>query len=351
MKAYFIKHRLQFKVPATTSRGVLQGKNSWFIILTDKEKPTRFGIGECSIIPGLSVDDRPDFEQKIQEVLADVDNYSFWLDQGLTDFPAIRFGLETALMDFKQGGSRVLFPSKFTEGMDHIPINGLIWMGHFEQMRHQIIDKIEQGFRCVKLKIGAIDFDQELQLLAMIRKEFTEKELELRVDANGAFKPEEAMEKLNKLARFHIHSIEQPIRQGQWEQMAGLCSRTPFPIALDEELIGLSNQHRITEMLEVINPQYIILKPSLLGGFTPCQRIIEAAEKRHIAWWLTSALESNIGLNAMAQWTYTLHNPMPQGLGTGQLFTNNIPSPLEVRNAALTYQTQGSWNLNELMHD
>lgn len=351
MKASFIKHRLHFKIPGTTSRGVLHDKDSWFIIISDEEEPNRFGIGECSIIRGLSVDDRPDFEQKLQEVVADVANDSFWLDQGLAYFPAIRFGLETALLDFEQGGSRILFPSEFTEGRAHIPINGLIWMGHFEHMRNQIIDKIEQGFRCVKLKIGALDFDQELQLLAMIRKEFTEKELELRVDANGAFRPEEAMEKLNQLADFQIHSIEQPIRQGQWEQMADLCRRSPFPIALDEELIGVSDQGRMAEMLEVIKPQYIILKPSLLGGFTPCRHLIEAAEKQHIGWWLTSALESNIGLNAIAQWTYTLHNPMPQGLGTGQLFTNNIPSPLEIKKAALTYQAQGSWKLNDLLYD
>lgn len=348
LNASFKKHTLHFRIPGGTSRGVLKTKDSWHIIVFESNQPETIGIGECSLIPKLSIDDRPDFEAKLKEVADDVERYDYWLSEGLTEFPAIRFGLEMAMKDLAQKGNKELFPSAFTRGEAGIPINGLIWMGDFAFMRKQITEKIDAGFRCLKLKIGAIDFGDELQLLKMIRKDFNEKELELRVDANGAFSPEQAMEKLKRLSAFRLHSIEQPIRQGQWETMARLCASSPLPIALDEELIGITREEKIGSLLDIIRPQYIILKPSLLGGWVQSEQFIREAGKRNIGWWVTSALEGNIGLNAIAQWTFTLTNPMYQGLGTGQLFTNNIPSPLEINEAALFYHPEKRWDLSDI---
>jgi o-succinylbenzoate synthase len=339
------KHTLIFKRPGGTSRGVLSTKDSWFIKVWHGEGSDIVGIGECSIINGLSPDPVERLEEKLKELVSNINNY-FEVD--LSEFPSISFGLETALLDLASGGKRILFPSSFTNGEKSIPINGLIWMGAFDFMRQQIIEKLEAGFDCIKLKIGAIDFKQELQLLKMIRKDFSENELELRVDANGAFKPEEALEKLKQLSDYRIHSIEQPIRQNQWQEMAALCEQSPIDIALDEELIGLDDA-MIPEMLDAVQPQYIILKPSLVGGFKRSEYFISEAEKRNIGWWVTSALESNIGLNAIAQWTATLNNTMPQGLGTGQLFTNNIDSPLEIINANLKYNPKASWGSLEMI--
>ncbi|HDO27836.1 MAG TPA: o-succinylbenzoate synthase [Bacteroidetes bacterium] len=347
----FVKHRLHFKQPSGTSRGILTGKNSWYLVIYDSENPGIKGVGECSIITGLSIDDLPGFENKLKKVISDINNYSYWLNEGLTDFPAIRFGLETALKDIETGGRRLLFPSGFTENISGIPINGLVWMGSYDFMRKQIIEKINAGFRCIKLKIGAINFEDELKLLKLIRTDFNENELELRVDANGAFSPEEAPEKLKRLDKIGLHSIEQPIRAGQWEELAKLCETTPLPIALDEELIGISDKNKIIKMLETIRPQYIIVKPGLLGGFRESEIFIAEAEKRSIGWWVTSALEGNIGLNAIAQWAFTLDNPMPQGLGTGQVFSDNIPSPLYIRNAALWYDPEKKWNLSHIFHE
>lgn len=351
LTGYFVKHNLQFKRPSGTSRGILTGKNSWYLVIYDRGQPGVKGIGECGIIPGLSMDDRPDFEDKIREVISGINNYPYWLEDGLKDFPAIRFGLETALKDIETGGRRLLFPSGFMENKSGIPINGLVWMGSYVFMQKQIIDKIKMGFRCIKLKIGATRFEDEIKLLKLIRKEFDENDLELRVDANGAFSPDEAPEKLKRLSEFHVHSIEQPIRPGQWEEMAKLCETTPLPIALDEELIGISDGNEVKRLLDTIRPQYIILKPGLLGGFKQSEVFIAEAEKPGIGWWITSALEGNIGLNAIAQWTYTLNNPMPQGLGTGQVFSNNIPSPLYIRDASLWHDREKEWNLNRIFHD
>jgi o-succinylbenzoate synthase len=351
LQARFKKHTLHFKIPGGTSRGVLKTKNSWYILVFDDEQPEVVGIGECSIIPQLSIDDRPDFEQKLEEVVDKIDQHDYWLIEGLTEFPAIRFGLETAMQDFKQKGQRLLFPSPFTAGAKGIPINGLIWMGDFGFMRKQIIEKIEAGFKCLKLKIGAIDFEEELKLLKLIRNEFSERDLELRVDANGAFLPETAMDRLNSLSAFKLHSIEQPIKQGQWKEMARLCKETPLPIALDEELIGITEDEVIVEMLDTIEPQFIILKPGLLGGFAQSQVFIEKAKEREIDWWITSALEGNIGLNAIAQWTATLDSQMYQGLGTGQVFSNNIPSPLFIKQASLFYDPDASWDLKSLLYE
>lgn len=351
LQAKFKKHTFQFIRPGGTSRGILDFKDSWYLMIWNTEEPGLLGIGECSIIPGLSIDDRSDFEEKLADVVADINSFPYWLEEGLLAFPAIRFGLETALLDLSMQSDRIFFPSEFTAGLEGIDINGLVWMGSYHYMRKQIIEKIEQGFRCIKLKIGAIDFDDELKLLNMIRQEFNSKELELRVDANGAFTVDEALEKLKRLSDFFIHSIEQPIKQNQTEQMAELCSMSPLAIALDEELIGETDKHNIRTMLQTIHPEYIILKPGLLGGFKQSEIFIKEAEKLGIKWWVTSALEGNIGLNAIAQWTYTLKNPMPQGLGTGKLFSNNIPSPLIIDQAKLYYKPTINWNLNYINHD
>lgn len=347
LKASFKKHSFVFKQPGGTSRGILSNKDSWYIIVYDTKNPQVKGIGECSLIERLSIDDRPDFEHKLKEVADKIEDSDKWLQTGLKDFPSIQFGLEMALLDLQNGGRRILFNSDFVNGKLGQLINGLVWMGEYDFMRNQIIDKIEAGYSCIKLKIGAINFDDELNLLRLIRKDFSESEIELRVDANGAFTPSEALEKLKHLSEFKLHSIEQPIRQGQWEQMAPLCETTPLPIALDEELIGISDEKTIELMLETIKPQYVILKPSLLGGFEQSEKFITAAEQKNIGWWVTSALEGNIGLNAIAQWTATLGNLMPQGLGTGQLFTNNIDSPLFIRNALLFHDEKNIWDLNQ----
>ncbi len=349
LKAFYKKHTLHFKKPGGTSRGVLRKKDSWFLVVYDDQSPEKKGIGECSIIPRLSMDDRPDFTQKLSELISDIGHYSWWLEKGLTEFPSIRFGLETALKDLNAKTPRILFPSGFAAGKESIPINGLIWMGSFEEMSRQIKEKVEQGFRCIKLKIGAIDFEDEMTLLKKIRSEFPEKDIELRVDANGAFQPEKALEKLERLAELQLHSIEQPIRQKQWEEMARICSLSPVPVALDEELIGISEPEKISKMLEAIKPNYIILKPSLLGGWGQSELFIREAEKRNIGWWVTSALEANIGLNAIAQWTFTLKNKMYQGLGTGQLFENNIPSPLTIREGSLYYDMNKSWDVSSVI--
>ena len=343
MKASFKRHLLDFKRPSGTSRGVLTQKETWFIII---EAAGKRGIGECAILRGLSVDDTSNYEEMLQWTCNNVHLGLDTLLKKLTEFPSIQFGLEMAFKSLEAETMFELFPSGFTRGTAHIPINGLVWMGDKSFMKDQIAEKIAQGFNCIKMKIGAIDFHAELSLLKDIRKEFTVNEIELRVDANGAFLPKEALANLKILSALDIHSIEQPIRQGQWQEMAKLCERTPLPIALDEELIGVFSVTKKEELLQTIQPQYIILKPSLIGGFKGSKEWINLANNLEIGWWITSALESNIGLNAIAQWTFTLNNPMPQGLGTGGLFTNNIDSPLFVKNGTLRYEQNKVWNLN-----
>ncbi len=345
LKAGFNKRILVFKRPAGTSRGILKRKTSYFLTVWDDENPEIKGIGECSTIKGLSIDPWDKYEKKLAEVCRNINYFTAELQEGLNDFPSIRFGLETALLDLQRGGKHILFPSDFTAGKSGITINGLIWMGDFEFMKQQIKDKLENGFDCIKLKIGAIDFEKELELLKLIRKEYGPKELELRTDANGAFSPDNALEKLKRLSDFDIHSIEQPIRQNQWETMARLCETSPVPVALDEELIGKKSHDEIARMLDTIKPQYIVLKPSLIGGFAASKRFIAEAEIRNTGWWLTSALESNVGLNALAQWVFQWDNPIPQGLGTGQLFTNNIDSPLYLKNDVLMFNPEKEWGL------
>ena len=342
MKATFFKHTLQFKQASGTSRGVLTYKDTWFIEL---ENNAFKGIGECGMFKGLSIDHRDDFEETLRWACQNIHLGLDALLGQLVAFPSIQFGLEMAFRSLKQKSSFELFPSDFTSGQDSIPINGLIWMGEFSFMKQQIKDKLEAGFSCIKLKIGALDFDKELALLKSIRDEFDAQTIEIRVDANGAFKPREALEKLKRLSEFNLHSIEQPIKQGQLQEMAQLCLDTPLPIALDEELIGVFSVTNKQVLLQTIKPQYIILKPTLVGGFKGSHEWIDVAESHNIGWWVTSALESNIGLNAIAQWTYTLKNSLPQGLGTGGLFTNNIQAPLEVNSGRLFYNLKTKWNL------
>ncbi len=346
LSARCFPYRLDFKQPAGTSRGVLTSKISWMLVLEDENGVQ--GLGECGPLAGLSFDDRPDFGTRLQR-LCEQFNQAEWatFEESLLFYPAMRFGFEMALQDYAQGGKRLLFESAF--GLQGAPqaINGLIWMGSADFIKDQIAQKLEQGFRCLKLKVGAIDFESELAILKAMRSAFSAQELELRVDANGAFSPTDALSKLEQLAAFELHSIEQPIKAGQMSAMAALCAESPLPIALDEELIGLTTAEEMDELLDAVKPTYIILKPTLLGGFEASEQWIAAAEARGIRWWVTSALESNIGLNAIAQWTATLGNDLPQGLGTGQLYTNNFPSPLHIAGGKLHYLPEEyAWDLS-----
>lgn len=348
LTATFKKHTLIFKQASGTSRGVLRTKDSYFIIIKSSEKPTITAVGECGLLRGLSVDDVPNYEEKLAAVCQDINNYDYWLGDGLREFPSIHFGLEMALLDLKTDATKTLFPSDFTNNEKPININGLIWMGEKQFMFDQIKTKLSEGWSCIKLKIGAIDFEAEMELLKYIRSQFSVNDIELRVDANGAFSPDNALEKLHRLAELNLHSIEQPIRQNQWEDMAKLCDKTPLPIALDEELIGVFDFAEKRKMMETIQPQYLIFKPSFIGGFKGTQEWIDLCDEFKTPWWMTSALESNIGLNAIAQWTATLDNALPQGLGTGQLYTNNLESPLAVNGGLLSYENDGNWDLSLL---
>ena len=336
------KKVLHFKQPAGTSRGVYTTRKIWLVHLSDGE---RSGVGECAPLPDLSCDALPDetYEAKLHAFCQALCQSGELDVDSLRNYPSMLFGLETALLSLQSSlhsplSTHLLFNTAFSRGEEGIPINGLVWMGNYDEMLRRMEEKLEKGFRCVKLKIGAIDFEQELDLVKRIRDRFSFHEVELRLDANGAFKYEEALYKLELLSQFNIHSIEQPIRQGQWAYMAELCRESPLPIALDEELIGVNDPEMKGHMLNIIKPRYIILKPSLHGGMQGCREWIDAAKERVIGSWITSALESNIGLNAIAQFAsevYGSHITMPQGLGTGQLFTDNIPMPLEIRDGQL----------------
>lgn len=343
MKATYHKYILDFKRPSGTSRGVMTEKETWFIVL---EQDGKKGIGECGILRGLSIDDRPDYEEKLQWTCDNINLGKDQLWEALLEFPSIQFGVEMAFQSLVSESPFLLFPSDFTNGAKSILINGLVWMGEEAFMKQQIEEKLAQGFTCVKLKIGAIDFDKELQLLRFIREHFTPEQVEIRVDANGAFDSTLASYKLIQLSEFKLHSIEQPIQKNHTDRMAELCKTTPFPIALDEELIGVFTLPEKEQLLEKIKPQYIILKPSFVGGFRGTQEWISLAEKHKIGWWITSALESNIGLNAIAQWTFLQHNLMPQGLGTGALYTNNFDCPLEVSQGQLWYKKELDWTFD-----
>lgn len=335
-KAKYEQKTFIFRRPSGTSRGILTEKKSWFITLWNEDNPFIKGFGECSVIPGLSPDYLNDkqYELKIEDVVKKI-NYFIENLHELKSFPSILFGLEIALLDLKNGGDKIFFNTNFTKGNQGIPINGLIWMGDEKFMQEQVEQKLTEGYSCIKMKIGAIDFEKEVKILESIRGRFSPEQITLRVDANGAFSPSEAPEKLERLAAFDIHSIEQPIKHGQWKDMHQLCKQNILPIALDEELIGINTYFNKVKLLDEIQPQYIILKPSLLGGFESTQEWIKLAEERNIPWWITSALESNIGLNAIAQFTSTYKIEMEQGLGTGSLYTNNIQSKLKIEKGML----------------
>lgn len=343
MKAIYRKYILEFKRPSGTSRGVMTEKETWFIILEEDGKK---GIGECGILRGLSADDCLDYEEKLQWVCANIHLGENELWEALLEFPSIQFGVEMAFQSLRSETPFLLFPSDFTNGEKSIGINGLVWMGNETFMKEQIEEKLAAGFRCIKLKIGAIDFDEELQLLGYIREYFTPEQVEIRVDANGAFDTTLALNKINQLSGFELHSIEQPIQKNNTDSMAELCKNTPIPIALDEELIGVFSFQEKEALLQKIKPQYIILKPSFIGGFRGTKEWISLAEKYNIGWWITSALESNIGLNAIAQWTFLQHNLMPQGLGTGALYTNNFDCPLQVSEGQLWYKKEAGWDFD-----
>ena len=340
---------LHFKQPAGTSRGVYTTRHSYYLTLTSDEMPGIEGVGECATLPDLSCDAKPEYEMTLRQVCQMVEQMGRIPYDMIRAYPSITFGLETAFASLfdaarKQGlpisapagmeNLIDLFDSPFGRGEEGITINGLVWMGTYEEMLARLEEKLQAGFHCVKLKIGAIDFFKELDLIKRIRDVYTCEQVELRVDANGGFLPENAMSQLEALAKYDIHSIEQPIKQHQWPKMAQLCRETPLPIALDEELIGVNVRSMKEALLDTIRPQYIILKPSLHGGIYGCNEWIQLANQRGIGSWITSALESNIGLNAIAHYAAKVYGPnvkMPQGLGTGQLFTDNIPMPLEIR--------------------
>ncbi|MFY0592198.1 o-succinylbenzoate synthase [Roseivirga sp.] len=357
MKVQFevIPHVLKFRFEAGTSRGAFTEKETWYIKATEVGKNGIVGIGEASPLKGLSEDYRPDYESMLTDILNKLsalnipqnkpEILSFIAQNIPTNLPSIKFGLETALFDLINGGTRVIFDTPFFQGKYRMPINGLIWMGDEAFMRQQVEDKLKSGFSTIKMKVGAINFGRELGILEAIRNEYAANDITLRVDANGAFTAEDAEDKLTQLAALDIHSIEQPVAAGQPDLMAGLCSSGILPIALDEELIGVHDLAEKKSLLNKIKPQYIILKPSLVGGLQSCQEWIDLAEGMNIGWWMTSMLESNIGLNAIAQFTAQFKPTLPQGLGTGQLYYNNISSPLEIRKGELIYNAPLGWQI------
>lgn len=342
LNATVTKHTLQFKTPARTSRNTLQDKTLWLIHLSYLGAIAK-GVGECSPLKGLSVDDVEGFETKLHEVAELINEGQHPFDLGLEQWPSIRFGIETAMLDLKHGGVRKIFDTPFFTSQQKIPINGLVWMADRQDMLRQAEEKIAAGFGCVKFKVGALDFDEECRMLEDLRRKYSAFKVEIRLDANGAFDPDTALEQLKELSRFEIHSIEQPIKTKQWDNMESLCAQSKIPIALDEELIGIAVANEGLSLLKHIKPQYIILKPGLLGGFDYSKLWIELAEKSNIGWWVTSALESNVGLNAIAQFTSQYPVQIPQGLGTGSLYINNFDSPLTVQAGYINYNPLKNW--------
>ena len=354
MKVSWQKYILRFKFEAGTSRGILKEKTSYYIFISDEAGCT--GIGECSLLPGLSPDDHPGFENQIERLctvvqptdLQALEYLSAFLDLNIGyQWPAIRMGFETALLDYLNGGDRIIYRNDFIKG-EGIRINGLIWMGNKSFMMQQVKEKIKSGYSCIKIKIGAIDFDSELKVLKYIRDRFSAEDMTIRVDANGAFSPENVMSKLKQLEGLKIHSIEQPIAPGQWESMHDLCRKSPIPVCLDEELIGDFTLEQKSQLVQHIKPHFLILKPTLLGGLCCTEDWIDIAESNDTGWWITSALESNIGLNAICQFTYDREVLLEQGLGTGQLFHNNIDSPLEVVQGFIRNNPDKGWDLSIL---
>jgi len=355
----YTRHRLRFKFDAGTSRGVLKTKDTYYVRVSSEEFPGMMGYGEAGPLPKLSIDDTPDFENHLAQLCQGISAEAIprteaeildWVGKWVPkELPSVRFALETALLDLIHGGKKKILTNGFYDSQEAITINGLIWMGDSDFMLEQIGQKLSQGYTCIKMKIGSIDFEQEYALLSNIRKRYQSDQITLRVDANGAFSSAEALKKLQRLAELGIHSIEQPIRQGQWSAMRVLARSSPIPIALDEELIGVSTIEGKVRLLDDIEPQYIILKPTLVGGIQATREWISLAEERGIGWWMTSALESNIGLNAITQLTSTYHPTLPQGLGTGQLYHNNIDSPLFIEEGRIFYDKSRGWGEIDLL--
>ena len=347
--ATYHKKVFNFNFKARTSRGLMRDKTSWFIKVEESSYPGVFGFGECGPLPGLSADDKPGYEDALAKILTDINTKPLHADIDALvnrvvppEFPSITFGLETALLDHRNGGNRVIFKNSFTAGTP-IPINGLIWMGDMDFMMDQINKKVAEGFRCLKLKVGGLDFDRECDILGYIRKKYFRENILIRLDANGAFKADDVLYKLEELARFQVHSIEQPIKPGLGE-MEEICRKSPIPVAFDEELIGIMSGGAKIRMLEKLRPQFIVLKPTLHGGMHGCAEWITLAESRKVGWWITSALESSIGLNAICQFTANYDPIVPQGLGTGGIYENNIRAPLTVKDGSISYDESEQWD-------
>ena len=349
LRARWLERTLQPRFELGTSKGPINARTVWYLIAWDSARPEIQGIGEAALFPGHSKEYPADVKVKLIELCERTDNWTQRLTSDLIDAPSVRFAVEQCLRDLDAGGTKNLFPSDFTIGRKAIPINGLVWMGDKATMKQRIREQIDGGYSTVKMKIGAIGFDDELELLRAVRSEYNRDDLTLRVDANGAFSAQHAPEVLKRLADLHVHSIEQPTAPGLFEMMAELCAASPIPIALDEDLIGLNTRDAKVDLLENVKPQYIVIKPSLVGGWAATQEWIDLAKARNIGWWITSALESSIGLNAIAQYTATLDVTMAQGLGTGKVYANNVPSPLLAERGFLTYRPEEAWDLSSLV--
>ncbi len=345
LRARWIERTLTPNFELGTSKGPITARTVWYLIAWDSARPEVQGIGEAALFPGHSKEYPADVKVKLIELCERTDNWGQRLTADLVDVPSVRFAVEQCLRDLEAGGTKTLFPSDFTIGRQAIPINGLVWMGDKATMKQRIGQQIDGGYTTVKMKIGAIGIEDELELLRAVRGEFSANDLTLRVDANGAFSAQQAPVILKRLADLRVHSIEQPVAAGLYEVMADLCASTPIPIALDEDLIGLNAHDAKVDLLENVKPQYIVIKPSLVGGWAATQEWIDLARARNIGWWITSALESSIGLNAIAQYTATLNVTMAQGLGTGKVYANNIPSPLLAERGLLRYRPEEAWDL------
>jgi o-succinylbenzoate synthase len=352
LKATYKKHTLQFRFDAGTSRGVMKTREVWFIKIWEKNNPDCIGIGEAAPLAGLSTDNPMTFEHTLKEAIAALEKYNaasgkMYEHLPMRDFPSIQFAIETALADLNNGGRRMIFDNSFSKGAAAIPINGLVWMGEAAFMKSQVLDKIASGFKCIKIKVGALDFGVECALLKYIRENLDEK-IEIRLDANGAFSETEALKKIETLQPYNIHSIEQPVKQGSKSAMKEICRLSPIPIALDEELIGVFSMEHKIDLIGELSPGFIVLKPTLLGGFASVKEWINATKINTTGWWITSALESNIGLSAIAQFTHDQQPAIHQGLGTGKLYYNNIDSPLVIHDGSLLYDAGSVWDLSLL---
>ncbi|MBV6406292.1 MAG: o-succinylbenzoate synthase [Flavobacteriales bacterium] len=346
--ARWVEHSLHPAFPLGTSKGTINTRTVWYLQAWDTARPEVRGIGEAALFPGHSREYPADVRTKLLELCQHTGDWGRRLNDDLVDVPSVRFAVEQCLKDLAAGGTKTLFPSAFTLGQQHIPINGLVWMGDKDTMKRRIREQIDHGHRTVKMKIGAIGIADELELLQAVRREYGPGDLILRVDANGAFTAQQAPGVLQRLADLQVHSIEQPVPPGQFEVMAELCADTPVPIALDEDLIGHNTRDAKADLLDNLRPQHIVIKPSLVGGWAATQEWIDLARARGIGWWITSALESSIGLNAIAQYTATLNVDIAQGLGTGKVYSNNIPSPLIAERGSLRYRPEAEWDLSTL---